>query len=93
MSEWIDCTHVFSNGTEHEWFMETQCFNGCTRYRNGKCRVFTAILDAMFDRSRFPFSDLLEHKKYAGMRCKRRTIEPIKRTKRLPKNQGLIWEE
>lgn len=51
------CTHAFSSGTEFDIFME-RCISGCTRYRNGKCRILNACMDARFDRDRFPYDDL-----------------------------------
>lgn len=75
MSELRPCKHMFSNGTEYEVFLESQCFDGCTRFRNGKCRVFNALEDARFDETRFPYGDLLEYKGYAGKVCRRYTTE------------------
>ena len=62
MPELIPCKHIFSNGSEFEWFIETQCMK-CKRLRNGKCRIYNACLDAQYDSSKFPYDDLLD---YAG---------------------------
>ncbi len=94
-NEWKDCQHMFSNGSEHALFMETQCFNGCKRYRNGKCRIYNAIWDAtVLGESAFPFSDLMDHIKYGGKICKQYTKEKQKRKRHVPKGQySLLLEE
>ena len=74
-SELKPCAHMFSSGTEFECFMY-KC-ESCTRYRNEKCRVLNACYRAMFDKSQFPYDDLLESK-YA-ITCKHYTEEPITR--------------
>ena len=51
----IPCKHPFSNGTEFEMFLEN-CY-GCSRYRNGKCRIVYACEKAMFDIKYFPYDD------------------------------------
>lgn len=81
--EWVDCTCIFSNGTEFELFVETQCGN-CTRYRNDHCRVLNRCYKAIFDASEFPYDDLLDHVKYGGKRCKHKTTEKpaVKRHKK-----------
>lgn len=85
MSEWVDCKHLFSNGTEFEWFLDTQCFNGCKLFRNGKCRIYNAICYAMIDKNKFPYDDLLENAKwYAGMKCKSYTTEAHRSHTRRP---------
>ena len=88
MSEWVECKHIFSNGTEFELF-ENQCHE-CSRYRNGKCRIYMRILQSMFDESRFPYSDLLDHVKYGGKRCKHKTTELVKRNRRNKPIKGQI---
>lgn len=81
MPETIPCTRMFSNGTEYEWFIETQCAN-CKRFRKGRCRVYNACEDARFDSSRFPYDDLLDYAEgYAGKLCRHFTDQPIQRTR------------
>ena len=76
----IPCKHMFSNGTEYELFVETQCLNGCTRYRKHSCRIINAIEKARWiGESAFPFDDLLEWERYDGKRCKRFTTEKTTR--------------
>lgn len=76
------CKYPFSNGTEFEWFIETQC-EKCKRFRNGKCRTYNACLYAIGDISKFPYDDLLDYVGgYAGKKCKRFTDKPIERKKR-----------
>lgn len=77
--EWKDCATIFSNGTEFEIF-QWQC-EKCTRYRNGKCRIFSRIVEAMFDQSIFPYDDLMDAVGYGGKKCKSFTDEPIKRNR------------
>ena len=88
----VPCKHIFSNGTEHEIFMEQQCYNGCTRYRNGKCRVFNAIALAYFMPEYFPYEDLLDCEGYGNKYCKHYTTEPIERHKnhKLQEERGQI---
>jgi len=83
MSKTIPCTRMFCNGTEYEWFLENNCERGCTRFRNGRCRIFNACEMARFDNSKFPYDDLLEYAGgYGGMECKHYTNVPIQRKKR-----------
>ena len=78
----IPCKHIFSNGTEFEWFIETQC-EKCKRLRNGKCRIYNACFDAQYDATKFPYDDLLDYDGgYAGKRCKHFTDKPIERKRR-----------
>lgn len=78
----IPCKYIFSNGSEFEWFIETQCMK-CKRLRNGKCRIYNACLDAQYDSSKFPYDDLLDYAGgYGGKRCKRFTDKPIERKRR-----------
>lgn len=87
--EWRDCTTIFSNGTEFEIF-QFQC-EKCTRYRNGKCRVFTKCIEAMFDETKFPYKDLLDASGgYGGKKCKSFTDEPIKRNRNVKTVDGQI---
>ena len=82
MSEMIPCTSPFSNGTEFEWFIETQC-ERCTRLRNGQCRVYKACWYAYYgDMDKFPYNDLLEYKQYAGKKCKHWTDKPIEKKRK-----------
>lgn len=76
MSDWKDCEHIFSNGTEYEIFCD-QCLK-CTRYRNERCRILKRIFQAMWDESKFPYKDLQEHVKYGGKRCRSFTTEKTK---------------
>ena len=82
--ETIECKHTFSNGTEFEFFQETQCA-GCKRYRNDHCKVLNACYRAMWDKDAFPYSDLLDYKGYGGKKCKRRTTDPLTTHKRTRK--------
>ena len=88
----IPCEHIFSNGTEFGWFMETQCWRGCTRYRNDHCRVLNAIYKAMIDEKYFPYDDLLDFEGYGGKCCKHYTTEKIVRHKnhKLQEERGQI---
>lgn len=82
MPELIPCKHIFSNSSEFEWFIETQCMK-CKRLRNGKCRIYNACLDAQYDASKFPYDDLLDYSGgYAGKQCKHFTDKPIERKRR-----------
>lgn len=73
MAELVECKHMFSNGTEYQWFLENFC-DRCTRFRNGYCRTFRMCEKARFDEKYFPYSDLMEYKEcYAGKVCKRFT--------------------
>ena len=81
MDGWHDCTHIFSNGTEFEFFVEDQC-EKCKRYRNSRCSILNKCYIAMFDESKFPYDDLLDHEKYANKRCKHKTTETIKKHKK-----------
>ena len=79
MSETIPCKHMFSNGTEFEWFIETHC-EKCKRFRKGLCRVFIACCDARYDSNRFPYDDLLDYASgLGGKACKHFTDKPIER--------------
>lgn len=88
----IPCRRLFSNGTEFEWFIETQC-EKCKRFRNGKCKIYNACWDARWDENKFPYDDLLEYEHYAGKRCKKFTSEPIKRKRRehIIEGQGTLF--
>jgi hypothetical protein len=73
---------MFSNGTEYEIFIETQCFQ-CTRYRKGRCRIFNACEKARFlGEKAFPFDDLMDWEHYDGKACKSFTTVPIPRKRR-----------
>ena len=80
MNEWKDCKNIFSNGTEFMLFEERCC--KCSRYRNERCRILNAIYRAMWDSSQFPYSDLQDHIKYGGKRCKHYTEESLPRKSR-----------
>lgn len=82
MSDTVPCTRIFSNGTEFEWFIEHNC-ERCTRFRNGKCKVYRACQLARWDETKFPYEYLLDYASgYAGKECKLFTEEPIKRHRR-----------
>jgi hypothetical protein len=85
MPEMIPCKTMFSNGTEFEYFIETQC-EKCTRFRKGRCRIYNACHKARFDKKYFPFSELLDIEGYAGKRCKRFTDKPLQYGKKPIKN-------
>ena len=89
---WRECKYIFSNGTEFEIF-QWQC-EKCTRYRNGKCRIFTRCLEAMWDETRFPYSDLLEQDNgYGGKKCKSFTDQPqtrIRKPKQIPGQRSIF---
>ena len=70
MPEMIPCKTMFSNGTECEWFIETQCLK-CTKWRQERCKIYRAIQDARIFPDRFPYEYLLDYAGgYAGKRCK-----------------------
>lgn len=77
----IPCRHIFSNGTEFMLFQETQCWNGCVKYRNDHCRILNRIYDAMVDESKFPFDDLLDFEGCGGKKCKAFSTEATKARK------------
>jgi hypothetical protein len=79
-SDKIPCQHMFSNGTEYELFLETQCFK-CTRFRNWHCRIVNACERARFLGEKvFPFDDLMDWSGgYGGKTCKSYTTTPIPR--------------
>ncbi len=82
----VPCKHMFSNGTEYEFFLETQCFNGCTRYRQHNCRILNAIEKARWvGESAFPFRDLLDWEHYGGKACKSFTTQLLPRKPRIKK--------
>ena len=76
----IQCKSMFSNGTEYELFLESQCFK-CKRFRNWHCRIVYAIEKARFLGEKvFPFKDLMEWDGgYGGKTCKSFTAEPLER--------------
>ena len=79
MSEWVDCTKPFSNGTEFMLFVEG-CWK-CSHYRNNNCKILHRCYEAQFDISKFPYEWLLDHIKYGGKRCKRKTEKPLAKHK------------
>lgn len=92
-AELVECTRMFSNGTEYGWFLEHQC-DLCTRFRKGYCRTFRMMEKARFDEKYFPYSELLEYKGYAGKKCKRFTTEkPVKKWHRHEVNGQVRMEE
>ena len=87
----VGCKHIFSNGTEFELFVECQCAK-CSRFRNAKCRIYSAIIKAMLREKYFPYDDLWEFKGIGGKVCKSFTTEPIKRHKKQIQGQVSIYE-
>ena len=86
MSDTIPCTRMFSNGMEYEWFIEHNC-ERCTRFRKGRCKVFTACERARFDDKAFPYEYLLDYESgLGGKECKLFTDKPIERK---PRNKQL----
>lgn len=85
----IPCKHIFSNGTEFEFFIETQC-EKCKRFRNGKCKIYNACWEARWDENKFPYEYLLEYEHYAGMKCKKFTDMPIKRKRKAHNVEGQL---
>jgi len=92
MSEWVDCTTPFANGTEFMFFIEG-CWK-CSYYRNNNCKILNRCYEAQFDISKFPYEWLLEHIKYAGKQCKRKTEKPLEKHKydKNRKEQGKLLE-
>lgn len=83
MQETEPCKHIFSNGTQFEIFLETQCLNGCVRYRNDHCRILNRIYLAMFFPEKFPYDDLLDSVRYGNKYCKRYSTEKTPRRSRI----------
>ena len=68
--EKIPCRYMFSNGTEYELFLETQCFR-CSRFRNWHCRIVNACeLSRIVGEKAFPFDDLMDFDGVGGKTCK-----------------------
>ena len=86
MAELIDCTTLFSNGTEYEWFIEHNC-ESCTRFRNWQCAIVHRLENARFDETVFPYEELWDYKGFGGKKCKRWSNEPVKRHRRNVKGQ------
>lgn len=85
--ELVECTSMFSNGTEYMWFIEHNC-DSCTRFRNWQCSIIHALENARFDESLFPYDKLWDFKGgYAGKQCKEWSNQPIKRHRRNVKGQ------
>jgi len=74
MTELVECKYMFSNGSEYELFLESQCFR-CTRFKKGYCRTYRMLEKARWDEKYFPYSELMDFKKYGGKVCKRFTTE------------------
>ena len=81
MPDLAPCKHVFSNGTEYIWFLEHNC-GQCTRFRNGRCRIYNRIELARIDEKYFPYDDLMEYPGYAGKKCKQFTTEKLIRKRK-----------
>lgn len=89
----IPCKSMFSNGTEYMVFVVDQC-DGCTRFRNGRCRIFNACERARFEGEKvFPFDDLLEFEGIGGKVCKSFTTEPLKRKRKAKTDENQITFE
>ena len=87
-NELVNCTTMFSNGTEYEWFLEHNCMSGCTRFRNWQCAIIHELENSRFDESLFPYDKLWDYSNHsAGKKCKEKTTEPIKRHRRNVKGQ------
>ena len=87
MAELIDCTTMFSNGTEYEWFIEHNC-ESCSRFRNWQCAIVHKLENARFDETQFPYESLWDFKgHYGGKKCKEWSNQPIKRHRRNVKGQ------
>ena len=86
MAELIDCTTLFSNGMEYEWFIENNC-ESCTRFRNWQCAIVHRLENARFDETVFPYEHLWDYKGYAGKKCKEWSNEPIKRHRKNVRGQ------
>ena len=84
MRELKPCNHIFSNGSEYEFFLDSQCYR-CTLYRKGHCRTFRMIEKARWEEKYFPYDDLMDYVKYAGKVCKRFTTEKQTRKKAVKK--------
>lgn len=91
-AELIKCETMFSNGTEYEWFLETQCFR-CTRFRKGYCRTYRMTENARWDEKYFPYDDLMDFKGYGGKACKRFTTEKPKVARNSKQIEGQIKME
>lgn len=88
-THWEDCTSIFSNGTEFELFTDA-CMD-CTRYRNGKCRIYSDCIRAMYDKDKFPYKDLMDAKGgYGGKKCRHKTTTPITRTRKPKQCEGQL---
>ena len=81
--EKIPCRGIFSNGTEYELFLETQCFK-CKRFRHWHCRILNKIECARFVGEKvFPFDDLMDWSGgFGGKTCKSFTTLPTERKPR-----------
>ena len=91
--ETIPCERIFSNGMEFEWFIEHNC-ERCTRFRNGKCKVYNACIEARFDESKFPYEYLLDYASgLGGKECRLFTDQPIRRKLRNRQIDGQIMFE
>ena len=83
----VDCTTMFSNGTEYEWFIENNC-DSCKRFRNWQCSIIHALENSRFDETLFPYDKLWDYKNgLSGKRCKEHTTEPLQRRRRNVKGQ------
>ena len=92
MAKLIECTTMFSNGSEYEWFLEHNCFR-CTRFRKGYCRTYRMTEKARWDEKYFPYADLMDYEGYGGKECKRFTDEKQTRVRRPKQLDGQIEME
>ena len=86
MAELIECKTLFSNGTEYELFLETNC-ESCKRFRNWSCAIVHRLENARFDETQFPYEHLWDYKGVGGKKCKEWSNEPIKRHRKNVKGQ------
>ena len=85
MADMKPCTTMFSNGSEYEFFIQTNCERNCTRLRKGRCAILRRIEMARFEDKYFPYNELLDYADgYAGKVCKKYTTEKKSR-KHTPK--------
>lgn len=82
--ELIPCEYPFSNGTEYEIFLESQC-DHCTLFRKGRCKTYRLIEEARWDIKVFPFDQLMDYARYGGKVCIRFTTEKRFHKKRAPR--------
>lgn len=82
--ELVPCKYPFSNGTEYEIFLESQC-DHCTLFRKGRCKTYRKLEEARFDITVFPYDQLMDYARYGGKVCIRYTTEKRIHKKGKPK--------